>query len=174
MHTGRSDERIPNQLRPYALSTHVAADHSAYHVSVDAGPYHIAYADVRPTGSTVELSIDVTTGNPSPRLRRRLIDAVFDLDVMHSPRTLLATLPLGDVDLLDDMAQHCVSVHTRAAGHSCLVDGQAFGITMPRRGVLPVADLSGLDIAWPMRQSAAAQRNPDIRYIEIADVQQRR
>ena len=115
---------------PYALSTHVAADHSAYHVSVDAGPYHIAYADVRPTGSTgstVELSIDVATGNPSPRLRRRLIDAVFDLDVMRTPRTLLATLPLGDVDLLDDVAQHCVNVHTRAAGHSCLVDGRLLG-----------------------------------------------
>jgi hypothetical protein len=76
----------------YALSTHVAADHSAYHVSIDAGPYHIAYADVRPTCSSVELSIDVATGNPSPRLRRRLIDAVFDLDVMRTPRTLLATL----------------------------------------------------------------------------------
>ena len=111
----------------YALSTHVAADHSAYHVSIDAGPYHIAYADVRPTCSSVELSIDVATGNPSPRLRRRLIDAVFGLDVMRTPRTLLATLPLGDVDLLDDVAQHCVTVHTRAAGHSCLVDGRLVG-----------------------------------------------
>src|SRR6476661_3181351 len=89
---------------PYALRTHVAADHSAYHVS-----------------------IDVATGNPSPRLRRRLIDAVFDLDVMRTPRTLLAALPLGDVDLLDDVAQHCVNVHTRAAGHSCLVDGRLLG-----------------------------------------------
>ena len=89
---------------PYALSTQVAADHSAYHVN-----------------------IDVATGNPSPRLRRRLIDAVFDLDVMRTPRTLLATLPLGDVDLLDDVAQHCVNVHTRAAGHSCLVDGRIVG-----------------------------------------------
>ena len=110
-----------------ALSTHVAADHSTYHVSIDAGPYHIAYADVRPTRSSVELSIDVATGNPSPRLRHRLIDAVFDLDVMRTPRTLLATLPLGDVDLLDDVAQHCVNVHTRAAGHSCLVDGRLVG-----------------------------------------------
>ena len=82
---------------------------------------------LRPTGSTVELSIDVATGHLSPCLRRRLIDAVFDLDVMRTPRTLLATLPLGDVDLLDDVAQHCVNVHTRAAGHSCLVDGRLLG-----------------------------------------------
>ena len=111
----------------YALSTHVAADHSAYHVSIDAGPYHIAYADVRPTCSSVELSIDVATGNPSPRLRRRLIDAVFDLDIMCAPRTILAALPLGDVDLLDCVAQHCASVHTRSAGCSCLVDGRLLG-----------------------------------------------
>ena len=111
----------------YTLSTRVAADQGAYHVSIDAGPYHVAYADVLPTYFTVELSIDVATGNPSPRLRRRLIDAVFDLDVMRTPRTLLATLPLGDVDLLDDVAQHCVNVHTRAAGHSCLVDGRLLG-----------------------------------------------
>ena len=112
---------------PYALSTQVAADHSAYHVSIDAGPYHIAYADIRATRSSVELSIDVATGYPSPRLRRRLVDAVFDLDVMRTARTLLATLPLGDVDLLDDVAQHCINVHTRAAGHSCLVDGRLLG-----------------------------------------------
>jgi hypothetical protein len=109
------------------LSTHVAADQGAYHVSIDAGPYHIAYADIRPSCSGVELSIDVATGNPSSHLRRRLIDVVFDLDVMRTPRTLLATLPLGDVDLLDGVAQHCASVHTRSAGHSCLVDGRLLG-----------------------------------------------
>ena len=111
----------------YTLSTHVAADHDGYHVSIDGGPYHLAYADVRPSCSGVELNVDVAAGNPSPRLRRRLIDVVFDLDVMHTPRTLLATLPLGDVDLLDGVAQHCASVHTRSAGHSCLVDGRLLG-----------------------------------------------
>ena len=108
----------------YALSTHVIADDSAYHVSIDVGRYHVAYADIRPTSSNIELSIDVATGNPSPRLRSRLVDAVFDLEIMHTPATLLASLPLGDVDLLDDVARHCVNIHTRAAGHSCLVVGR--------------------------------------------------
>ena len=110
-----------------ALSTHVAADHGAYHISIDAGPYHVAYADIRPSYSSVELSIDIAPGNPSPRLRRRLIDAVFDLDIMCTPRTILAALPLGDVDLLDCVAQHCASLHTRSAGCSCLVDGRLLG-----------------------------------------------
>jgi len=111
----------------YALLTHVAADGGAYHVSIDAGRYHIAYADIRPSSSSIELSIAVATGNPSPRLRSRLIEAVFELDVMHTPTTLLATLPLGDVDLLDGVAQHCVNIQTRAAGGSCLVDGRLLG-----------------------------------------------
>jgi hypothetical protein len=111
----------------YALSTHVAADYGAYHVSIDAGRFHVAYADIRPTSSTIELSIDVATGNPSPHLRSCLIDAVFNLDVMHTPGKLLATLPLGDVGLLDGVAQHCADIHIRAAGGSCLVDGRLLG-----------------------------------------------
>ena len=118
-----------SQIDPgqHVLSTHVAADQGAYHVSIDAGLYHIAFADIRPTSSSIEISIDVGAGNPSRRLRSHLLDAVFDLDVMHTTSVLLATLPLGDVDLLDGVAQHCAGVHTRAAGHSCLVDGRLLG-----------------------------------------------
>ena len=111
----------------YALLTHVVADDTAYRLSIDADRNRVAYAYIRPTSSSIELSIDVSTGNPSPRLRSRLIEAVFELDVMHAPTTLLATLPLGDVDLLDGVAQHCVNVHTRPAGGSCLVDGRLLG-----------------------------------------------
>jgi len=112
---------------PNALSTHVATDRGVYHICIDSGPYHLAYADVRPSSSSVELSIDIAPGNPSPRLRRRLIDAVFDLDIMCTPRTIMAALPLGDVDLLDCVAQHCASVETRSAGCSCLVNGRLLG-----------------------------------------------
>jgi hypothetical protein len=106
-----------------ALSTCVTAEHGEYHVNIVAGYADVAFADIRPSSSAIELSIDIAAGNPSPRLRRELIDAVFHLDVMHNPVTLRATLPLGDVDLLDDVALHCADIHTRAAGGSCLVDG---------------------------------------------------
>lgn len=106
-----------------ALSTCVTAERGEYHVSVAAGYHPVAFADIRPSSSVIELSIDIAAGYPSPRVRSQLIDAVFHLDVMHNPVTLLATLPLGDVDLLDNVALHCVDIHTRAAGGSCLVDG---------------------------------------------------
>ena len=43
---------------------------------------------------------------------------------------------------------------------------EAFGFAM---GPFAVADLSGLDIAWRMRQANAATRNPEARYVEIPD-----
>jgi 3-hydroxyacyl-CoA dehydrogenase len=43
---------------------------------------------------------------------------------------------------------------------------ETFGFAM---GPFAVADLSGLDIAWRMRQSRAAQRDPKARYVLIPD-----
>ena len=43
---------------------------------------------------------------------------------------------------------------------------QAFGFAM---GPFAVADLSGLDIAWRMRQAQAATRDPSARYVHIPD-----
>ena len=36
-------------------------------------------------------------------------------------------------------------------------------------GPFAVSDMSGLDIAWKMRQRLAATRDPRSRYVEIAD-----
>ena len=43
---------------------------------------------------------------------------------------------------------------------------EAFGFAM---GPFAVADLSGLDIAWRMRQAQAATRDPRARYVAIPD-----
>jgi 3-hydroxyacyl-CoA dehydrogenase len=43
---------------------------------------------------------------------------------------------------------------------------EEYGFAM---GPFAVADLSGLDIAWAMRKSLAATRNPDHRYVSIPD-----
>jgi 3-hydroxyacyl-CoA dehydrogenase len=44
---------------------------------------------------------------------------------------------------------------------------EAFGFAM---GPFAVADLSGLDIAWRMRQNLAATRDPSARYVQIPDM----
>lgn len=43
---------------------------------------------------------------------------------------------------------------------------ETFGFAM---GPFAVADMSGLDIAWRMRQAQAAARDPDARYVDIPD-----
>ncbi|RZM01019.1 MAG: 3-hydroxyacyl-CoA dehydrogenase [Variovorax sp.] len=43
---------------------------------------------------------------------------------------------------------------------------EAFGFAM---GPFAVADMSGLDIAWRMRQAQAATRDPSLRYVDIPD-----
>ncbi|MFB5147987.1 3-hydroxyacyl-CoA dehydrogenase NAD-binding domain-containing protein [Burkholderia orbicola] len=43
---------------------------------------------------------------------------------------------------------------------------EAFGFAM---GPFSVADMSGLDIAWRMRQARANMRNPEARYVEVPD-----
>jgi 3-hydroxyacyl-CoA dehydrogenase len=49
------------------------------------------------------------------------------------------------------------------------IDGalEAYGFAM---GPFAVADLSGLDIAWRMRQATASSRDPEARYVEIPDI----
>ena len=114
---------IRTDSQQHALSVHVATDQRTYHVGIDDGPYRVADAEIRPTATGVHLTLEMAAGHHSPHVPGRLIDAVFDIDVMKTARTLSVTLPLGDVDLLNGVARHCVNVHTRAAGCSCLLDG---------------------------------------------------
>lgn len=48
------------------------------------------------------------------------------------------------------------------------VDAVLTGLGMPM-GPLAVSDLSGLDVSWRMRQSLAADRDPEERYMHLAD-----
>jgi hypothetical protein len=45
-------------------STHVAADQRRIPRQYRRRSVHVAYADIRPTRSSIELSVDVATGNP--------------------------------------------------------------------------------------------------------------
>jgi hypothetical protein len=122
---------IRTDSHQHALSVHVATDQGTYHVGIDDGLDHVAYADIRPTATGVDLALELAAGHHSPHVPGRLIDAVFDIDVMKTARTLSATLPLGDVDLLNGLARHCVNVHTRAAGVAAC-STQPFRIALAR------------------------------------------
>ena len=119
--TRGNDEANRTDSHQHALSVHVATDQGTYHVGIDDGLCHVAYADIRPTATGVDLALELAAGHHSP-LCLVALSTRFDIDVMKTARTLSATLPLGDVDLLNGLARHCVNVHTREAGCSCLLD----------------------------------------------------
>ena len=115
---------IRTDSHQHALSVHVSTDQGTYHVGIDDGPYRVAYADIRPTATGVDLDLEVAAGHHSPNVPGRLIDAVFDIDVMKTARRLLCR-PCRSVTstCLTEWPATGVNVHTRAAGCSCLLDG---------------------------------------------------
>ena len=53
---------IRTDSHQHALSVHVATDQGTYHVGIDDGPYRVAYADIRPTATGVDLDLEVAAG----------------------------------------------------------------------------------------------------------------
>jgi hypothetical protein len=51
--------------------------------------------------------------------------AAINAPELRTDRPIRAALPLGDVELLEALRQDCRDVHVRAAGASCLLDGQS-------------------------------------------------
>jgi len=79
-------------------------------------------ADITPSQQVTRIVISVPAGRLPTRVRRDLMDAVFELPELQSPTVLAASIPLGDVELLTEFRRRCHRVSTRAAGATCLVD----------------------------------------------------
>jgi hypothetical protein len=92
-------------------------------VLVEDDGHPIAHVDVSDDGAVVDLRFSVTPGHLPVGARGLLVDAAFDLPLLKEPRLVHATLPLGDVDMLTGLRRHCTHLDARAAGATCLVDG---------------------------------------------------
>ena len=57
---------IRTDSHQHALSVHVATDQGTYHVGIDDGLCHVAYADIRPTATGVDLALELAAGHHSP------------------------------------------------------------------------------------------------------------
>jgi hypothetical protein len=71
----------------------------------------------------VAITFEVAAGHLPPHVRRDLVDAVFELPELRHSHHLRATMPLGDAELLTSLRAHCGHLNARAAGSTCLVDG---------------------------------------------------
>jgi hypothetical protein len=91
-------------------------------VSVAADGGGTATADITPTDFATRLVISVRAGQQPTKLRQDLMDAVFNMPDFQAPAVVAASIPLGDIDLLEEFHRRCNRVATRAAGSTCLVD----------------------------------------------------
>jgi len=56
--------------------------------------------------------------------RQKVADAVYEAVVAGHASHLTATVPLGDAELIDGIRSHLSAVELRAAGSTCIIEGQ--------------------------------------------------
>jgi hypothetical protein len=86
----------------------------------------MATADLHPTGTAgvVHSDMHVESGHLPVGTRSRLVDAVLaHPDVDHADR-LVATMPLGDTEMLARVRERCDQVEAHAAGATKVVEAR--------------------------------------------------
>lgn len=71
----------------------------------------------------VAITFEIAAGHLPPHVRRELVDAVFALPELRDSHHLRVTMPLGDGELLAGLRARCHDLNSRAAGSTCLLDG---------------------------------------------------
>ena len=92
-------------------------------IQIRANGRTLATAEVHPTGEAgvVHSDLHVESGHLPVGTRTRLVDALLEHpDVDHADR-LLATMPLGDTEMLARVRERCDDVEAHAAGATKIV-----------------------------------------------------
>ena len=86
----------------------------------------VAVAELETTDDprVIRASLHTEAGHRPVGAGARLVDAVLDLDETRRRHTLEASLPLGEVEALEQLRSRCPEVHTRPAGATCLADAE--------------------------------------------------
>ncbi len=95
------------------------------HIEIRDGDHTIAAAEVmtcEEAARIARVSLRAAPGHVTPGRRASLVDAVMDLPEVQASVRLEATVPLGDVELLERLRQRTRDAVTRPAGCTVLVD----------------------------------------------------
>ena len=86
----------------------------------------VASAEVHPTREPglVHSDMHVESGQLPGGTRTRLVDAVLEHPQVDGAERLVATMPLGDTEMLDRVRERCDDVEARAAGSTKLVEAR--------------------------------------------------
>ncbi len=97
------------------------------HVEVKDGDQTVAAAEVTTSArarGTARTSLHAAAGHITPGYRASLVDAVMDLPEVQASTRLEATVPLGDVELLERLRARTKDAVTRPAGSTLLLDAK--------------------------------------------------
>ena len=95
-------------------------------ILIETDGHTLASAEVHSTGDAglVHTDLHVESGHLPAGTGARLVDAVLaHPDVDHADR-MLATMPLGDTEMLERVRERCDDVETHAAGATKLVEAR--------------------------------------------------
>jgi hypothetical protein len=86
----------------------------------------VATAEVHPADETgvVHSDLHVEAGHLPGGTGTRLVDAVLEHPQVDEADRLLATMPLGDTEMLDRVRERCDDVEARAAGATKIVEAR--------------------------------------------------
>jgi hypothetical protein len=95
-------------------------------ILIEMNGHTLATAEVHRTdvAGLVHTDLHVEAGHLPAGTRARLVDAVLaHPEVDHADR-MLATMPMGDVEMLERVRQRCDEVQAHAAGATTLVEAR--------------------------------------------------
>ena len=95
-------------------------------ISIEEDGRTVASAEVRPAGQpgVVHSDLHVESGHLPGGTPTRLVDALLEHPQVDEADRLLATMPLGDTEMLARVRQRCRDVHAHAAGATKIVDAR--------------------------------------------------
>jgi len=95
-------------------------------ISIEENGRTVASAEVHPAGhpGVVHSDLHVESGHVPGGTPTRLVDALLAHPRVDEAQRLLATMPLGDTEMLDRVRQRCLDVHAHAAGATKIVEAR--------------------------------------------------
>jgi hypothetical protein len=101
-----------------------SADHPTILIETDGRTLATAEVHRTDVAGLVHMDLHVESGHLPAGTGARLVDAVLaHPDVDHADR-MLATMPLGDTEMLERVRERCDEVETHAAGASKIVEAR--------------------------------------------------
>ena len=95
------------------------------HISVEENGQVLAQATISAANEQGEVcaQVHVASGQLPVGTRQRMADAVHEAVTEDETRRLTATVPLGDVELVEGIGHNLDDVNLRAAGATSIIEG---------------------------------------------------